>query len=150
MLFQPCCQCGCIRISGLPWALPPGPFCSSRSGGQAFNRSPESALLSALLRRRTRLFRQCRCSSQPRENLLLITQVRRQAGRLLCQSPLIQLFSFRGPQRWRSPCPPGSDGCSPSPPPALPGSPRRSRAWRCMPMPSAPGVRRRSSFPAIA
>lgn len=46
----------------------PGPFCSSRSGGQAFNRSRKSSLLSALFRCRTRLFRQCCYSPQPQEN----------------------------------------------------------------------------------
>lgn len=32
-----CRQRGCIRISGLFWALPPWPLCSSRSGGQPFD-----------------------------------------------------------------------------------------------------------------
>lgn len=65
-----CRQRGCIRISGLFWAFPPWPFCSSRSGGQAFKRSRGSSLLSALFRCRTRPFRQCCYSPRP----LLVTR----------------------------------------------------------------------------
>lgn len=84
-----CRQRGCIRISGLFWALTPWPFCNSRSGGQAFNRSRGSALLSDLFRCRTHLLRQCCCSPQPQENHCTFTDYhRRQAGFTLCQLPL--------------------------------------------------------------